>query len=101
MNSARVIDKKISYYKTVLVEEAGVKEEIFRLTQEFDKDRIETEIKVYNSGDEVMLSDRITIEADYYDLLMSTSDIFEEGKLENSYRNKDLWVVIDKIRNES
>jgi hypothetical protein len=43
---------------------------------------------------------KYTIIGDNYDLIMSVSPSFAPNKLENEYRECDLWYIIDLLRSQ-
>ncbi|MER2057237.1 MAG: hypothetical protein ABTA16_00355 [Niallia sp.] len=74
-------------------------EDIISEVKNYEEKRIVVVTKYLN---DLESSDGTTtiIEGEYYDLLMSQSSEFTEGKPLNDYREHDLWYVIDLKRNE-
>lgn len=91
-----------SFTKTEIIEKPVVatKEEIIRINE----DKIVKEIIVsvnFKDNNELISNETIKIDNEMYDLLMSESPDFAQGKPLNEYRESDLFYVIDLIRADS
>lgn len=98
MKSIREIGIPINVYKTTLVEEAAVKEELVYINHQVLDGHIAIETRFFNSSGEIIKEDNIYITGEDYLLLMSESEVFAKGKQAGVFRDSDLWYLIDKIR---
>lgn len=84
--------------KEVQAEVVATKEEILRINENKINANIEVEVALKTDNDEVLQVMTYYIVNDKYELLMSESPEFAEGKPANEYREIDLWYIIDLIR---
>lgn len=96
----RDVGEKVKYSKLVVVEEVGVKEDIMYINHSIPENYISVGTRLFNSSNEIIREENIIISGEKYDLLLSESSEFEGGKQEGSYREKDVWHIVDKIRDE-
>lgn len=96
----REVGTEVYVTKIVKVKEIGVKEAIVSINHLPSENTIRLGIYLYNSADEVIRDDNLSINGGNYDLLMSDSDVFVSGKTKGVYRDSDLWYIIDKIRRD-
>lgn len=59
---------------------------------------ISVEIGYIDSQGNCIATENYVIKDEYYSLLMSPSPEFAPGKLENEYREDDLWYFIDLLK---
>ena len=93
----RKIGKTIKVEKYISVDELAVTEKITEMTVTPDNKNIAIVVTSLNAEGEVIYSERIDIMGEDYDLLFSDDPIFETGKQIGSYREVDLWRIIDKL----
>lgn len=93
----RKIGKTIKVEKYISVDELAVTEKITEMTVTPDTKNIAVVVESLNAEGEVIYSERIDITGGNYDLLFSDDPIFETGKQIGSYREVDLWRIIDKL----
>lgn len=55
-------------------------------------------INLKNKNGDVVKTESYEIIGEHYDLLMSESPGFADGKPANEYRESDLWYIIDMLR---
>lgn len=96
----RYINIPINYVKPVPINGVITKEEFEEIIENKVYKTIIVSIQQYDSDDYLVRTVKQTIDGDKYELLMSESPEFAEGKPENEYREIDLWYIIDKIREE-
>lgn len=82
------------------VEEVIVKEKVVRITELPEARLMEVSIALINKDDVVIKEDSLEIIGADYELLFSESTEFDEGKQQGSYREVDLWKMIDKVSNQ-
>lgn len=93
----REIGKIIKISKYVEVEEVVTKEQITAVAINIDNKILNATIVLLNQNNQIVDERLVDISGDNYDLLFSTDVIFEEGKQEGSYRESDLWKIIDRV----
>ena len=93
----REIGKTITVSKTVEVAELVNREKILSILNDVENEIMNVSVAFLNTKDEVIQNKVINISGAEYNLLFSEDDIFEEGKQAGSYRESDLWLVIDKV----
>lgn len=93
----RKIGKTIKVEKYISVDELAVTEKITEMTVTPDTKNISVVVELLNAEGEVIYSERIDITGEDYDLLFSDDPIFETGKQIGSYREDDLWRIIDRV----
>lgn len=96
----RIVTIPVTYVKPVPINGVITKEEFEEIFENKVYKTIIVSIKQYDSDDYLVRNIKQTIDGDKYDLLMSESPEFAEGKPENEYREVDLWHIIDLIREE-
>lgn len=98
MYATRNVGEKISYYKRVLIEDVGIREEIININHSVKSRQITIYTNLFNTLNEVIKEETVLIDGNYYLQLMPDEAVFEEGKERNVYRDSDLWYIVDKIR---
>lgn len=93
----REIGKTIRVTKTVEVNEVVNREKILSILHDVENKIMSISVAFLNADDEIIQNEVVTISGTDYDLLFSESEIFEEGKQAGSYRDNDLWLIIDKV----
>lgn len=93
----REIGKTIKITKTVEVNEVVNREKILSILHDVENKIMSISVAFLNTNDEIIQNKVVTISGTDYDLLFSENEIFEEGKQAGSYRDNDLWLVIDKV----
>lgn len=93
----RNVGKTIKINRFVEVEEKIVKQQISEITIRPDSKFIEVTINLINDSEEVVTSQSVIFNEKMYDLLYSQSELFDAGKQTGSFRESDLWKVIDNI----
>lgn len=73
-------------------------EEIVSTSYDKIAKRLELTVHLYRGDGSFINGESYVIEGDDYAFLMSADPAFSEGKLENEYRESDLWCMVDKIR---
>ncbi|WP_312093805.1 hypothetical protein [Niallia sp.] len=86
--------------KTVMENKLAVKEELNSICEYKDQKSVSIDVYYRDSNDKVIGTQSYAITGEKYDLLMSESPDFAVGKLQNEYRESDIWYVIDLIRKE-
>lgn len=94
----RNIDMDIEVVKQVTETIAVRYEEIESFSEIKSLKEVQVKLNYYNRDRQFMLSESYKIDGENYDLLMSTSDVFGEGKSQDEFRKDDLFYVIDTIR---
>lgn len=79
------------------MEEKIVKQQISEITIRPDSKFIEVTINLINDSGQIVTSQSVIINQDNYDLIYSQSDLFDAGKQTGSFRESDLWKIIDTI----
>ncbi|MFR4285616.1 MAG: hypothetical protein ACLUQ0_05330 [Enterococcus italicus] len=100
MNKTREIGISIPIYKTVTVEEVVTKEELTYINHNITENQITVGTRFFNPSGQMIKEDTVFITGDNYSLLMSDSEVFEDGKELGVIRDADLWYVIDKVRGD-
>ena len=93
----REIGKTIKITKTVEVNEVVNREKILSILHDVENKIMSISVAFLNADNEIIQNEVVTISGTDYDLLFSENEIFEEGKQAGSYRDNDLWLVIDKV----
>ncbi|WP_324641578.1 hypothetical protein U8771_07735 [Enterococcus casseliflavus] len=93
----RNVGKTIKINRFVEVEEKIVKQQISEITIRPDSKFIEVTINLINDSGQIVTSQSVIINQDNYDLIYSQSDLFDAGKQTGSFRESDLWKIIDTI----
>lgn len=100
MEKQRDVGEKVKYYKKIIVEEIGVKEELIFVNHSIENKQILVGTILYNSNNEIIRQDSVMIQKEDYDYIMSDYSTFEEGKQLGEFRTSDLWLLLDKIRGD-
>lgn len=96
----RDVGKKIKVNRYVEVEELVTKEKITTVNNILELNELSVVIVSIN-GDGIVVDQRlVTLRGADYELLFSSDDFFGEGKQDASYREADLWKMIDKLSNQ-
>ncbi|MEO1781007.1 hypothetical protein [Enterococcus diestrammenae] len=93
----RAVSKKINVVKSVVSEEDVYKEKITKIVELPEIKNIEVTIAYLNQEENLISENIFLIEGADYDFLFSDDIIFDDGKQKGSYREEDLWKVIDKL----
>lgn len=93
----REVGKTIKINKYVEVEEIVTKEKINFVSINYDEKIVTVNIILLNSTEHVVGEKNVLILDENYDLFFSNDVFFDVGKQEGSYREIDLWKMIDKI----
>lgn len=93
----RKIGKTIKVEKYISVDELAVNEKIMEMIVTPDNKNMAVTVASLNTEGEIICSERIDISGDDYDLLFSDDPFFETGKQVGSYREVDLWKIIDRV----
>lgn len=97
----RNINKTVVVNKYVRSEELIAKEIISEMHVYPILKNISVTIDLYNQDQEFVKEEQIGIDSKNYELLFSDDIFFGTEKQPSGYQEKDLWKIIDKIRNES
>lgn len=92
----RTVGKTITVNKYIMVDELITQEKIIEIHEWPDSKKINVLIGSINSEGIVVKTEEIDITNNDYDLLFSEKEVSSEEK--TSYREVDLWKVIDKLR---
>lgn len=95
----RDVKKIIEVVKYTRTEEIAVKEEISSIFNDVEKSTLKVELSFLNDKGEKIDRKEILVERENYNLLLSDDPIFETGKQVGSYREDDLWKIIDRVEN--
>lgn len=95
----REVGKTIKIIKQIEVEEIATKEKITAISINPDGKILNVTILLLNGNDQILGERIMTLSKEDYDLLFSKDAYFDEGKQEGSYREIDLWKMIDKVSN--
>lgn len=60
--------------------------------------KLELTVQLYRADGSLINTESYVIEGEDFTFLMSADPAFVEGKLENEYRESDLWCMVDRIR---
>lgn len=82
------------------MEEKIVKQQISEITIRPDSKFIEVTINLINDSGQIVTSQSIIFNENMFDLLYSQSELFDAGKQTGSFRESDLWKVIDNIADD-
>lgn len=96
----RDVGKTIKINKLMVVEEIITKEKISDINISPETKTLEVTIDLINNDNQIAKKEIVVFNQEKYDLLYSLNEIFEEGKQEETYRETDLWKVIDLIQSE-
>lgn len=93
----RDVVKTITVSRQVEVNEIVNKEKINAVSINTDNKILSAHVALLNPENLVVQEKMVTVSGKNYDLLFSNDAFFGEGKQEGSYRESDLWKVIDKV----
>lgn len=96
----RNVNKIITVNKVITVDEVISVEKISEINIRSKEKNMNVTVEGFNYSEEILQSELFVFNQDNYDLLFSTDELFDEGKMEGSYREADLWRMVDKIRSE-
>lgn len=96
----RNVNKIITVTKVITVDEVINVENISEINIRSKEKNMNVTVEGLNSLGEILQSELFVFNQENYDLLFSIDELFDEGKMEGSYREADLWKMVDKIRNE-
>lgn len=96
----RNVGKKIKVNKYVEIEETVVKERITSISTRPETREMDITVAFSNEKNESVSEQTISLSGDNYDLLFSEESFFDVGKQLGSYRESDLWKMIDKVSNQ-
>lgn len=86
--------------RTVLIPERIINEKIISIFHQLGKFVLVSVQECDENGNFLNVAKTIEINDKYYKELLSCSPIWAEGKPEGSFRIDDVWLIIDKIRND-
>ena len=92
-NIVRIIKVK----KYVEIEEVITQEKITSISVRPDSNEIDIVVSLLNEKNETVDEESITLTGDNYHLLFSSDQMFGEGKQKGTYREDDLWKMIDIV----
>lgn len=99
MSNFREVGIPIETQETFLSEDIAVKEEMVYLNHLIKDKKVVVGSNLYNSNDSLVKEDSVLIDSDYYELLMSgDTSTFGANKREKVFGERDVWIVVDKIR---
>lgn len=93
----REIRQTITISKTVELDEIVNREKILSILNDVENKVMSISVAFLNANDEIIQNKVVTISGTDYDLLFSENEIFKTGKQKGSYRDDDLWLMIDKV----
>ena len=96
----RFVDKSFVVTKEIQLTIRTVTEEVEEIIENKTNRMVVCKVVFKDMEEQPVVSELHIIEHEYYDLLMSTDDMFTVGKSLNEYRLIDLFKVIDKMRED-
>ena len=93
----RNVGEKIRISKYVEVEDIVTKQKIVSIVVKPEMSSVEVSISLINNQDESVAGKVISISGDDYDLLFSDSNYFGDDKQAGTFKEADLWKMIDKL----
>lgn len=93
----RNVGEKIRISKYVEVEEIVTKQKIVSIVVKPEMSSVEVSISLINNQDESVAGKVINISGDDYDLLFSDANYFGDDKQAGTFKEADLWKMIDKL----
>lgn len=100
--NTRDVGISVQTQKMVVVDEIAVKEELVYSNHSFLEKNIRIGTALYDSKNKKIKEENFFIVGDNYITLMGIdTSLFRIDKQENSFNENDIWVVIDKIRNDN
>jgi hypothetical protein len=78
-----------------------INEKIISVFHQFGKFVLVSIQECDDAGNFLNIAKTVEISDDYYKELLSNSPEWAKDKPEGDFRTEDLWVLVDKIRNES
>lgn len=94
----RECNREIYFNKMIIVSELIKSETIVSIFENKKAETVEVVVDCYNEKNEFIKDEQYLIKGEKYDLLMSANPDFAPNKLENEYREADLWHIIELIR---
>ena len=73
-------------------------EEIVSTSHDKITKKLELTVHLYREDGSFINGESYVIQGDDYTFLLSADPAFTEGKMENDYREVDLWCMVDKLR---
>ncbi|MFJ7756330.1 hypothetical protein ACQKGI_19935 [Peribacillus muralis] len=96
----RFVDKSFVVTKEIQLTIRAVTEEVEEINENKTNRMVVCKVVFKDMEGEMVISELHIIEHEYYDLLMSTDDMFTVDKPLNEYRLIDLFKVVDKMRED-
>lgn len=96
----RTINKTYTINKVVTETVTAVREDIVTYSVDREQKFVYVKTSCKDVDNNEVDSQELKIIGENYDLLMSESPDFAQGKPENDFRECDLFYVIDKVRSE-
>ena len=96
----RTINQKITVQEINLVEKTATNEAFVTIFEDKENRQIAVTVSQDDAEGNSLNKKNYFIKEEKYDLLMSANPDFAPNKLENEYREEDIWYVIDLIRME-
>lgn len=93
----RNVGKKITIKKYIDVEETVTMEKITGIYIRPETNGMDINVALVNSAGETVGEETVVLSREDYELLMSDDVMFDDGKQVGSYREADLWKMIDKM----
>ena len=96
----RECNNQVTNTEIKLVNTVAVKEEIVSICEYRQDGSIGVSIAKYDDSNNNIANEHYAIRGDNYKILISANPRFAPQKPADTYREDDLWYIIDKIRNE-
>lgn len=98
----REVNREVGVIKVVSIteNETVIKEVINSINEQKPNRFVAVDVALLGEQDKIIKHEHYEIEGEKYNLLMSESPSFAQGKPANEYRESDLWYIIDLIRAE-
>lgn len=91
----RTVGKTVTINQYVEIEKVVSKERILSILINPESKSMEVAVVAVDDNDHVLANYTVLIDGENYDLLYDQNEIFSEGKQSGSYREIDLWKIID------
>lgn len=91
----RTVGKTVTISQYVEIEKVVSKERILSILINPESKSMEVAIVAVDDSDHVLTNYTVLIDGENYDLLYDQNEIFSKGKQSGSYRETDLWKIID------
>ncbi|MED3792311.1 hypothetical protein P4571_07640 [Niallia alba] len=94
------INKPITISRFVTETIIATSKDFTKVVKDKEKQVIEVEIRYIDVNGNEISRESYRIVGELYDLVMSQSPDFAEGKPADDFRDNDLWYIIDKIEED-